>query len=322
MLKLKFKDILYIILYAIPNTVLSFGTLYIINNTISKKAEFLKGYMWIVFLAVIVYSYLLNIIFQKKLNEYIYHILYENEKNIFKKILSTPLITLLKHGSQRFYTAIEDIRVFASFSGVVTHTVNSALMLVLCLTYMFWISFYSGLIVLGMIILLAAVFFVVIKTMSKKISILRKNNEHYYSYVNDVIKGFKELKVDTNKRRNLLNKHLIPNRDESKDLDYEINFVFLSINLISQYGLYFVIGAILFLFPAFSLLSQDEVGSYIVILLFISGPINNLINMQKDYSQYLVSNGRIKKFLSDFENGEDIDHKENTIVKEYLSYEF
>jgi putative ATP-binding cassette transporter len=78
MLKLKFENILYIILYAIPNTILSFGTLYIINNTISKKEEFLKGYMWIVFLAVIVYSYLLNIIFQKKLNEYTYNILYEN----------------------------------------------------------------------------------------------------------------------------------------------------------------------------------------------------------------------------------------------------
>ena len=319
MLKLKFENILYIILYAIPNTILSFGTLYIINNTISKKEEFLKGYMWIVFLAVIVYSYLLNIIFQKKLNEYTYNILYENEKNIFKKILNTPLITLQKHGSQRFYTAIEDIRVFGSFSGIVTHTVNSLLMLVLCLTYMFCISFYSGLIVLALIILIAVVFFVVIKTMAKKLSILRKNNEHYFSYVNDVIKGFKELKVDNNKRKNLLNKHLIPNRDESKALDYEINFVFLSINLISQYGLYFVIGAILFLFPSLNLLSQDEVGSYVVILLFISGPINNLINMQNVYSQYLVSNGRIKNFLIDFENEED---KEDKVTKEYLSGEF
>jgi putative ATP-binding cassette transporter len=319
MLKLKFTNFLYIILYAIPNTVLSFGTLYIINNTISGKVEFLKSYMWIVFLAVIGYSYLLNIIFQKKLNQYIYNILYENEKNIFKKILSTPLITLQKFGSQRFYTAIEDIRVFASFSGIVTHTVNSVLMLVLCLTYMFWISFYSGLIVLGLIILIAAVFFVVIKTMAKKIAVLRKNNEHYYSYVNDVIKGFKELKVDSNKRKNLLNKHLIPNRDESKSLDYEINFVFLSINLISQYGLYFVIGAILFLFPAFNLLSQSEVGSYVVILLFISGPVNNLINMQNVYSQYLVSNGRIEKFLSDFENREE---NEDQITKVSLSEEF
>ncbi|MBO9586224.1 MAG: cyclic peptide export ABC transporter [Flavobacterium sp.] len=319
MLKLKFTNFLYIILYAIPNTVLSFGTLYIINNTISGKVEFSKSYMWIVFLAVIGYSYLLNIIFQKKLNQYIYNILYENEKNIFRKILSTPLITLQKFGSQRFYTAIEDIRVFASFSGIVTHTVNSVLMLVLCLTYMFWISFYSGLIVLGLIVLIAAVFFVVIKTMAKKIAVLRKNNEHYYSYVNDVIKGFKELKVDNNKRKNLLSKHLIPNRDESKSLDYEINFVFLSINLISQYGLYFVIGAILFLFPAFNLLSQTEVGSYVVILLFISGPVNNLINMQNVYSQYLVSNGRIKKFLSDFENKEE---NEDHLAKVSLLEEF
>ncbi|MEP6805502.1 MAG: cyclic peptide export ABC transporter [Flavobacterium sp.] len=318
MLKLKFVNIIYIILYAIPNTVLSFGTLYIINNAISGNKEFLKGYMWIVFVAVVVYTYLLNIIFQKKLNQYTYNILYENEKNIFKKILQTPLIVLEKFGSQRFYTAIEDIRVFGSFSGVVTHTVNSLLMLVLCLTYMFAISLYSALIVLGLIILIAAIFFVVINSMSQKLAVLRKFNENYYNYVNDVIKGFKDLKVDRNKRNNLMNRHLTPNRDDAKDLDYKINFVFLSINLISQYGLYLVIGAILFLLPALNLLTREEVGSYVVILLFITGPINNLINMQNVYAQYMVSNDRIKNFLFDFQ----IAKEESTFPIEVYSDEF
>ncbi len=305
MLKFKFKNILYIILYAIPNTVLSFGTIYIINNAIAGNEEFLRDYMWIVFLSVVVFSYLLNIVFQKKLNQYSYNILYENEKNIFKKILRTPLVTLEKFGTQRFYTAIEDIRIFASFSGILTHTINAVLMIILCLTYMFTISFYSGLIVLGLIIVIAAIFFGVTRAMAKKLAILRENNEHYYSYVNDVIRGFKELKVDRNKRHNLLNKHLIPNRDDSKELDYKINFVFLSINLISQYGLYMVIGAILFLFPYLHFISRAEVGPYVVTLLFISGPINNIINMQNVYSQYAVSNSRIKRFLIDFEGEDD-----------------
>lgn len=310
MLKLKLKNIIYIILYTLPNAVLSFGTLYIINNTIAGNPAFLQGYMWIVFFSVIIYSYLLNIIFQKKLNQYTYEILYETEKNIFKQILRTPLITLEKLGSHRFYTTIEDIRIFRSFSGIVTHTVNSLSMLILCLTYMFYISFYSALIVLGLIVVLAATFFFVIKSMTKKISILRKKNENYYSYVHDVVKGFKELKVDRNKRDNLLNKYLNPNRDESKELDYKINFISLSINLISQYGLYAVIGAILFLFPALNLISLAQVGPYVITLLFMSGPINNLINMQHMYSQYIVSNARIKKFLKDFANEDD---KEDTL---------
>ena len=39
--------------------------------------------------------------------------MYENEKKIFDKILKTPLITLEKLGSQRFYTVIEDLRNYA-----------------------------------------------------------------------------------------------------------------------------------------------------------------------------------------------------------------
>lgn len=318
MLKLKLKNIIYIILYAIPNTILSFGILYIINNTISGNANFQKDYIWIVYGAVIVYSYLLNIVFQKKLNEYSYNVLYENEKNIFKKILNAPLSKLERYGPQRFYTAIEDIRVFGTFSSVVTHTINSLLMLILCFTYMFTISFISGLIILGIVVLVASLFFLVTNSMSEKIKVLRKSNEQYYSFVHDVIRGFKNLKVDRSKRYNLMKDHLTPNRDKAKQLDFNINFVFISINLISQYGLYLAIGAIVFLFPAFDLLLKEEVASYVVILIFISGPINNLINMQNIYAQYIASNTRIKRFLADFDN-EQTHEKElsNTLCNDF-----
>ena len=70
MLKLKFKDVLYLLLYAIPNSVLSFGIIYIINNTLAGNEAFTQGYMIIVFVSIIIYTYLLNVIFQKQLNKF------------------------------------------------------------------------------------------------------------------------------------------------------------------------------------------------------------------------------------------------------------
>lgn len=304
MFKLKFSYVVYLLLYAIPNTILSFGIVYIINNVISGKTDFLTDYMVIVFVSTVVYTYLLNIIFQKKINKYSFEVLYENEKKIFDKILKAPLITLEKLGSQRFYTAIEDLRIFATFPEVVTHTMNSLLMLLLCMIYLFTLSVSAALVVVGLIILIAVTYFLVISTMSQKVANLRKYNEHYYKYVDDVIKGFKGFKLSTGRREKLMKEHLSPNRENAKVLDFNINYVFLSINLISQYGLYLVIGAILFLLPEIGILKREDVISYVVILLFVSGPINNLINMQNVYTRLTVANNRIKKFLKDFDSTE------------------
>lgn len=322
MLKISLKNILFLLLFALPNTILSFGILFIINNVISGNKSYGEAYLVWSFMVIIIFTYLLNIIFQKRLNQYSYNILYENEKSIFRRILKTKLITLEKYGTQRFYTAIEDLRIFSSLPEVITHTINSLLMLLLCLVYMFSLSIYAGLTVLGLIIIIAVIYFVVMYTMNGRISVLRKFNEHYYKYVNDVIKGFKNLKVNSILSQNLLSKNLLPNRDQAKELDYNINYVFLSINLISQYGLYLIIGAILFVLPKFNLLPKEDIVSYVVILLFITGPISNLINMQNIYTRFSVANKRINNFLKDFSEEKEEDNNQKQTNVNFQSLHF
>ena len=301
MLKIKVKNVLWLMLYALPNTVLNFSIVYIINKALSGSISIFKGYSGLAFAISIVFAYILNIVFQKKLNAFSFKLLYDNEKNIFEKILNAPLLSLEKFGSNRFFTAVEDLRTFSVLPYTITHTVNSLLMLALCLSYMFTLSVASALIVIVLIAIIAGCYYVVINLMSKQVATLRELNENYYHYVDDVIKGFKLLKLSFTRRENIRNKYLIPNRDAAEILDFKINYVFLSINLISQYGLYFVVGIVLFLLPAINLLSVENVIAYVVIILFVSGPINNLINLQQIYTKFLVSNSRIKKFFNDFE---------------------
>lgn len=298
--KVSKSNIFYLITYAFLNSILSFSIIYIINNALIGKEGFLKDYMGLVFTATFVYAFLLNVIFQKHLNYYSFTLLYNNEKQLFTKMLETPLRVFERLGSQRFFTAIEDLRIFSFLPYTITHTVNSLLMLALGLVYMYTISFYGGVIVSCLIIIIAFFYFLVVNSMSKKVKTLRAFNDEYYKYVDDVIKGFKELKVNSLRQSHLLNRYLYSNREKAGNLDYRINYVFLSINLISQYGLYFVIALILFVLPEFGLLKREDVISYIIILLFISGPINNLINLQQMYTRFMVANKRINSFLKDF----------------------
>lgn len=317
MIKIEFKDKLYLFLFALPNTVLNFCILYIINNVISKSLSFNEFYTSWCFYIIVFFTYILNIIFQKKLNKRVYNILYENEKRIFSRILNTKLITLEKNGMQKFYTVVEDLRTFAILPEIITHTINSLFMLILCLIYMFCVSFYAGLSVSASIIIISSIYYIIMNSMSKSVIKLRLLNEEYYKFVNDAIRGFKNLKVNAILSKNLLHKYLIPNRDQAKILDYNVNYVFLSINLISQYGLYIVIGIILFLLPQLNIIPSNDVVSYIVIVLFMISPISNIINMQNTYTRLSVAGKRINTFLIDFANEE-----EEYLITEEESYDF
>lgn len=312
MFKIKISHVLYIFLYSIPNTLLSFGIVYIINNAMSGNGYFLKDYMPLVFFSIVFYTYLLNIIFQRKLNEFTFKMLCEYEKSIFNKILAIPLIKLEKMGSQRFFTAIEDTRMLYSIPALISLAINSLLMLILCVVYLFSISFYSALIVITAIVVVATTYYLVINTMSQKVAMVRKLHEIYYGFVNDVIKGFKELKISSSRRQNLMNNHLSKNRETSSQLDSKISFVFSAISLISQYGLHFVIGIILFLLPEIGFLERENVISYVVIILFIAGPVNSLINLQDMITRCIVANNRLKHFLEDFKN-----HDENILINDH-----
>lgn len=83
--KVSIKQLLYLLVYALANTILNFGIIYIVNNALAGEESFLNDYTGLVFIAILVYTYLLNIIFQKQLNKYSFSLLYDNEKSCLEK---------------------------------------------------------------------------------------------------------------------------------------------------------------------------------------------------------------------------------------------
>jgi len=318
MFKLSVKSALFLLSYAVPNALLSLEIIYIINGVMGSKEQFFSDEMAIAFLATVVYAYLLNIIFQRKINRYSFEVLYKNERNIFERVLKSSFSDFERIGPQRIYICIEDLRVFSTFPEVITRTVNSVMMLIVCLAYFFFISVPAASIVVFLVSMFIGVYFLVIRVLSPKIDLLRNYNQDYYKYVGDLIKGFKDFKVSSLRRTNLISGHLVPNREEAKKLDISLNFTFLFIGLISQYGLYLIIGVSIFALPKLELAERSDMTTYVILLLFISGPISMLINMQNFYAKMSVSNSRIKIFLKDL-NSHEIIPEANEVFNDAFS---
>ncbi|MDC8104561.1 cyclic peptide export ABC transporter [Chryseobacterium sp. PTM-20240506] len=321
MLKIKSKHIILISVYAVISSLLSFAIIYIINNTLSNQLS-ASSYIYITFFAFVVYAYLLSIFFQRELNKITFELLSQLEKKLFQKILDTPLIKIEKLGTQRFYTAVEDTRTFYSLPAVVTAAFSSLLMVILCLFYLVKLSPVSAVIILVAILIIAGIYYLVMNSLSKSIEKVKKYNEHYFGYVQDVISGFKELMISDKRRKKLLENYVYENRTASYALDFKISFSFLSIGLISQYGMYIIMGIILFILPELGWLKREFVIPYVLVLLFIAGPINNLINLQDVVTRLFVANKRLETFYEDFKNEKIVNVHNKELAADFSKLNF
>jgi cyclic peptide transporter len=302
MFKITWKNIVFLSIVAIPNTFFTFGILYIINGIVAGKDLFYNSYAGMLFFLMVILSFGLNMFLQRKIIAFTFNSIYENELRIFQTLQQTTLRQLETIGSERIYGIVEDVRLFAYLPSIMSGTISSLISLLICLIYYFLLSFTAALIVVSIISLLAVVYIMYNKRLMVRVQLLRRLNDLYFKVVDDTLRGFKELKLSTVKRTNLFERFLSRNRREVRDVEIGIVNRYLVLNLFSQYGLYLLLGTVLFVLPAIHLLNRETVISFVVILLFIIGPITNLIGMQNFYTRSYVANKRVNAFMDDLKD--------------------
>ncbi|MGB3465071.1 MAG: cyclic peptide export ABC transporter [Cyclobacteriaceae bacterium] len=302
-----FKNILLLALYALINTMLSFGVISIINKTISGSQAIGEPGFYIVFFSFVVYLYLLNVGFQKIIIKSTYHYVYDSEISLVEKLQSTSLLQIQQLGAKRIYGVLEDLRMFVFFPNILVNTINSLLLLLLCITYLFVMSFKAALVTMVLLVAIILVHIVISGKTRKQLDTLRSNNDTFNGHIGDILDGFKELKISETRKRNLFGKYVAPNRQYGKGLDIEVANIFLGVNILSQYGVYAILGTILFVIPLLITdLKIGELTSFVVVFLFMAGPINRIIAMQGTYSRLLVAYKRVSRFFRDFNANEPL----------------
>jgi cyclic peptide transporter len=301
MFKITRRNLAFLCVVAIPNTFFTFGILYIINSIVAGRKIIFAEYQAPVFFLMVLLSFGLNIFLQRKVIAFTFNSIYENEMKIFRCLQRTSLQQLEKIGAERIYGVVEDVRLFVVFPNVITTTISSSLSLIIGIIYYFVLSVYSALIVVTLIGFIGIVYRLTRKRLFNRVLMLRSLNDKYFKVVDDIIRGFKELKMNSVKSGNLFNVFLAENRTFVRDEETVIGSRYSVINLFNQYGLYLLIGIILFVLPMFNLLKPAEVISFVVILLFILGPLASLLNTQTFFTKVNVANKRITEFMQELE---------------------
>lgn len=297
----QFKPLLYlVIILGTVNSLAYTGLLIIINSIVSNTPiEYFDEYKWALFVLFLLTSIIGSKLFQSILIKRTNNTFYEIELSILGHIKKTTFEAFEKIGIAKVYTAIEDSQTLRGIPGAFTSVFNAALIVLCGLIYLFWISYIGAISLLIVLVILISYYTWQNNLAEKDFNDLRDLQNEYHRYLKDLLNGFKEFKMHDNRNDSLFRNFLEKNRTVGNLLRIKAANRYLNNELIGNNSWYILLGIILFVFPNIEILESKATSSFIITILYIMGPIGELIGGIPFYTTAKVALERLNKFEED-----------------------
>jgi cyclic peptide transporter len=284
----------FILLLGAVNSIVYMGLLAFINNAVNGDSlPAAKGYDWLVFAGLVAISLACTKVFQTYMVKLTQGLLLNYELSILQKLRFATWQAFEKLGAQRIYTAIGDVRILAYIPEVLVAVLNSSVIIVCALAYLFWVSPLGGCAVLLLTGSLLSFYVIRNKQIEKDLNTVRDLQNDYHQYLRDLIYGFKELKMSTQRNERLYTHYLEENRLKGKSLGTRSAVRYLDNELTGTYSWYIALGVSIFLLPQLLHLSLAQTVPFIVVILYLMGPLASLVKIIPYYTNVKIALERI-----------------------------
>lgn len=284
----------FILLLGVVNSVVYMGLLTVINGAVSDTAlPAARGYDWLVFAVLVAASLICTKVFQTYMVKLTQHLLLDYELSILQKLRFAAWQAFEKLGAQRIYTAIGDVRILAYIPEVLVAVLNSSVIIVCALAYLFWVSPLGGCAVLLLTGFLLTFYVIRNKRIEKDLNTVRDLQNDYHRYLRDLIYGFKEVKMSTERNERIYTHYLKENRLTGKRLGTRSAVRYLDNELTGTYSWYVALGVSIFLLPQLLHLSLAQSVPFVVVILFLMGPLASLVKIIPYYTNVKIALERI-----------------------------
>ena len=165
--------------------------------------------------------------------------------------------------------------------------------------YLGAIAFWATLVTVGVIIIVAAVYYIVTQKAAKLFNIARNTQNEYLSLLNGLNAGFKELSLHSAKkiafRRDVEG---VTNRFRFTSSDAVVRFV--NAFMVGESMLIMVLGAVAFAIPVLlPHIKNSTLMSFIMVLLYLIGPVTSILNAMPQMVQMRIAWQRVQGLLKD-----------------------
>lgn len=287
----------YLGLFGLVNSIWVSALLLFINNKITgTPMPFINEYDWAAYGALIVISFIYSIRFQRYMITLTYNLGNELGLSIFNKLRYASYESFLKLGEEKVRTAMSDVKVLQSFPGYFMGLFTNSLMVIIGILYLLWVDLIGGVVTLVTMIALALFYIKRNDKIEDNLDEARSLDDIYQQNVNDFLRGFRELKMSSNRSDTMFNDYMTNNRNNANFLTIK-SIVKLAENAtLGAYLWYLVIGAVLFVMPLVFTMESNVITNFIITLLYLMGPTNEVVGMIDDYFQIKISLKRLHNF--------------------------
>jgi putative pyoverdin transport system ATP-binding/permease protein len=267
-------------------------------NRLMNLDDPLRGPRWLLwsFLALCVVLPLMRIGSAHLFNELGARAAQNLRLELSRQMLAAPLRQLEEVGTQSLLMALHrDIDILADLvTSIPTLSINLTL-LVGCLAYMGWLSRPLLFMVLGLIAIGVVSYQVPIMLARRREGRVYDEHHRLYEHFAGLTSGMKELKMHAG-RQAAFYSMLSATTDALRKAHLRARLVLVSINSWGGMLAFVAVGLLLFLASAFSVSTSREARSgFVLLLLFLSGPLELILNLAPGVARAGVAARRIKE---------------------------
>jgi len=196
---------------------------------------------------------------------------------ISNKIAQSELSTIERFDSSTLFTRLtRDTSVISQASFQMTGAAQAVVMVFFAMLYIFSISTIAFVMILLATFMVVSSYFVFLQDYNNKLKTADQDEERFIESLTSIVQGFKEIKMNSKKRTNLLNEH---NETLETVLSSKLKISDLTTTSIiySDIFLYSRLAAIVFIAPHFASMEAATITKLITATLFIIAPFSSIV---------------------------------------------
>jgi cyclic peptide transporter len=288
------KIILLSVLSGLSNAVV----ILLITSSINNPIEY-KYLLYYFGLAATVYLLCRKIV-QTSMIYLTRNIVYNLRMKMMDKIFSTSNENFERMDRGRIYSIMNyDIGVLGEAAYTFITIITSIITSIGVFFYMGTLSFWATLIIISLIAVITMVYNFVSSRTNVLFEEARETHSVYMRLLNGLIDGFKQLSIHRNKKL-AYKKEVSEVTDEYRVKISTASVKFVNAFIIGESLLLVILAIVAFAVPkAFIGIDSAIIMSFIILLLYLIGPINSILNSIPQLMQFKISWNKIQEFIRD-----------------------
>lgn len=227
-------------------------------------------------------------------------LVYDLRIQLIDKIFSTSYQKFESMDRGRVYTALnDDVNTIGQSTNIFATLITSAITAVGAFVYLASIAFWATLLTIFLIVALSAVYYFVSQSTNIYYEKARDERNVFMRLINGMIDGFKEISLHRNKKL-AYKQDVAISADEYRKKISTADIRFVNAFLVGESLLVVLLGIVAFGIPEmFPDIELYVLMSFVVILLYLMGPINAILGSVPALMQLNVAWNRINRFIKE-----------------------